>query len=511
MRKQTIRDEISFGQLVGSYRTLRANISQNALASFVGISEVALRKWEMDQSKPEAKNLQKLLEVFLELDIFTARKEEEEARALWKASRVNVVFDEVWTNALTNTRKLRPQKKGQIDAALTQPSEKVGPAEVDLDDQRAEPSDQTLLGKSSTQSETDQDTSMNEERRNLTQQGIALVRAGMLVPMIGHEAFIADVERALRSPSSGPGDKELKYLEQKIRYYWHGRWNAIIAPADLLSHLVAYVQEVKPLLGHSLLPSIRRRLCACLSEGMLLMGISFYGLGQFQTARMYYQTAVESAYEANNNILQASAWRYDSFSWIDSHETNRHKHAQDSMLKASHLASLESDLAVQCWVLAGLAEVHASCNEKATCLQALRGAMGLGQYGHGDRYYIHQFDPACLNGYQGICLQQFYRPSAPDTYPLLAEAKQALEVALAQPNIAPLQRAFYVTNMAHVRAREGEVESACDHAKQIIDIADTDIPLLQRLLAVRTHLEPYADVAAVKDLDRDIRELLPEK
>jgi len=72
-------DEITFGQLMGSYRTLRANLSQEALASLIGISKTCFRKWEIDRSKPSAQHLQKLLEVFLDLGVFTARREEEEA------------------------------------------------------------------------------------------------------------------------------------------------------------------------------------------------------------------------------------------------------------------------------------------------------------------------------------------------------------------------------------------------------------------------------------------------
>ena len=61
---------------------------------------------------------------------------------------------------------------------------------------------------------------MDKGRRNVTQQGIALVGTTLWTPAMGHQDFIADVQRVLRQPSSGPGDKELKYLEQKIRYYW---------------------------------------------------------------------------------------------------------------------------------------------------------------------------------------------------------------------------------------------------------------------------------------------------
>ena len=57
-------DEVSFGQLVGSYRTLRTNVSQKTLADWLGISGVAYHNWEIDESKPSAKNLQRLLRYF---------------------------------------------------------------------------------------------------------------------------------------------------------------------------------------------------------------------------------------------------------------------------------------------------------------------------------------------------------------------------------------------------------------------------------------------------------------
>src|SRR5579859_2636575 len=115
MHKQRTSDDVSFGQLVGSYRTLRTRLSQKALARLLGMSEAAFRNWETDQSRPEAKNLQKLLEVFLDLGIFTAGKEVKEARELWQASGVNVVFDEVWLNALANTRK--PKSETNLDTS----------------------------------------------------------------------------------------------------------------------------------------------------------------------------------------------------------------------------------------------------------------------------------------------------------------------------------------------------------------------------------------------------------
>ena len=190
--------------------------------------------------------------------------------------------------------------------------------------------------------------------------------------------------------------------------------------------------------------------------------------GQFQTARECFQTALEAAHEANNNILQAEAWCWDSYSWMRSNEPNRYQHALDSMLKACGFASLGSDLTVQSHTLAALAEVYGYLKDKNACIQALKDAVELGGYGQGDYYHIHQFDHADLHWYRGISLQQFDQPSDTDSHALLEEAEQAMQEVLSQLGAASLQRAFYVVDMAQLCARKGDVESACNHAKQII-------------------------------------------
>jgi hypothetical protein len=189
--------------------------------------------------------------------------------------------------------------------------------------------------------------------------------------------------------------------------------------ADLVAHVGTYVEEVTALLYHSLLPSIRTRLCACLSQGMLLIGANFYDAGQFQTARVCFQTALEAAHEADNPILKAETWCWDSYSWMRGNEPNRYQHALDSMLKACGFASLGSDLAVQSRTLAGSAEVYGYLKEKSACVEALKNATKLGGYERGDYYHVHQFDDSHLNGCRGFCLQQFDQSSDPETDSLL--------------------------------------------------------------------------------------------
>lgn len=498
-------NEITFGQLVGSYRTLRARISQDAFADLIGISKASFRKWEIDQSKPSAQNLQKLLEVLLDLGVFTASKEIEEARAFWRTSEVNVVFDEVWTNALVNTRhRSRPEKRAQVAAALPPDSESESATNsigASLQKEKASSFPDIHLEGTMIDDQDSEGEGMNKGRRKTT-YGIVLVGTTALT---APQAFIADVQRVLRQPSLGPSNQELEDLEQKIRDYWQARYNVTFAPVDQFLYAEIYVQEVKTLLNHSLLPSTRTRLCACLSQGMLLMGACFYDARQFQMARACYQIALEAAHEANNPILQAQAWYWDSYSWLFSNEPDRYQYALDSILKACHFASLASDLAVQGVTLAGSAEVYGYLKDKAACLEALKRVSTLGGYGRGDYYHIHQFDDTrSLNGYRGCCLQQFDQPSDPDSHALLEDARQAIKEGLSQLGTVSLQRTFYVADMAQLDARTGEVESACNHARQTIPFALTSAAVRHTLATVRTLLEPYADAGVVKDLDREI-------
>jgi DNA-binding SARP family transcriptional activator len=351
--------------------------------------------------------------------------------------------------------------------------------------------------------------SMDKERREMLQQGIGLAGTSLFIPVIGNQELIADIKRVLSY--SGPGEQELRYLEQKIRYYWLDYYGVTIAPTNLVRHVNEYVRDVMILLQHSLLPSTRTRLCACLSQGVLLIGVNSYALGQFQTARQYYQVALEAAHEADNNALKAETWCWDSYAWMRSDEPNHYQQALSSMLNACGFASLGSDLTVQGHTLAASAEVYGYLKEKAACIQVLKAVTKLGRYGRGDYHHIHQFDEADLHWYEGISLQQFDQPSDPDSHALLEEAEQALQKALSQLGAVSLQRAFYTVDMAQLQARKGEVEAACKAAREVVGVADTSASVRHKLVTVRTLLDPYADVQAVKDLDRDMGRLVSAK
>jgi DNA-binding XRE family transcriptional regulator len=64
----------------------RAGLTQGVLASYLGISEQAIQKWEAGQGYPSLACLQALIALYLERGVFTAGHEAAEAAALWEAA-----------------------------------------------------------------------------------------------------------------------------------------------------------------------------------------------------------------------------------------------------------------------------------------------------------------------------------------------------------------------------------------------------------------------------------------
>src|SRR5438445_9757068 len=83
----------------------RAGVTQRALAALLGLSEQAIRNWEAGRDSPSAARLQALIALYLERGVFTAGREEEEARALWallrrEAAQRTPPFDAAWFASL---------------------------------------------------------------------------------------------------------------------------------------------------------------------------------------------------------------------------------------------------------------------------------------------------------------------------------------------------------------------------------------------------------------------------
>src|SRR5215469_4295842 len=77
----------------------RVNLLQGQFASLVGVSSVALRKWESGASCPKAESLKRVIEILISKGAFTQGEEQAEAMHLWALANqkgLKVPFDEVW-------------------------------------------------------------------------------------------------------------------------------------------------------------------------------------------------------------------------------------------------------------------------------------------------------------------------------------------------------------------------------------------------------------------------------
>ena len=301
----------------------------------------------------------------------------------------------------------------------------------------------------------------------------------------------------------------LQSIDEHVIVLWNYRSKATL-PIDILYiQVVSYVDFIKGLLGHALLPTERLHLCDITSRIILLAGVLLYDMGLYPQARQVMQIALQAAGEANNPTLQAISWTWMSFAWT---YTNFISFALPCILEADALTTLSSDRRVKAWIAAVRAEIHARLGQREECLHALQQADQ--DYGNTveEIQYLFGFDATLLDGYRGVCLQHFYQKQDTNTHGYLQEARKALERALANSTSAR-RKLYYLGDFALVEARQGEVESACMYAAQSITNMGQvkSKSILRRLTDVRQLLQPYENTSCVKELDVQIPLLLASK
>ncbi len=314
---------------------------------------------------------------------------------------------------------------------------------------------------------------------------------------------------AILDKSSGRGEKEVSYLDQQTRLYWRAREDSVFPANILYIRVLGHINDITTILVRSLLPTTRQYLCEIVSRAVLLAGVLLYDLGQYEKARQHYLVASQAASEANNFVLESLVWGWMSFTYTYAKQYN------DALLcikRARHSIMQAPDIIVQAWLGAVEAEIQAHLQNRDACLQSLTYMeRGFGASPSQDISYLFEFNPVLLLGYKGVCLQQLYQKQQPETYHFLEEAKEALENALLSD--APRKRKlYYLTDLAGVYARQGEVERACFYTTQTIplmlQIGNGSKTIQQHLLQARALLQPYQQSAYVQTLDEQMAPLV---
>src|SRR5215467_15656755 len=91
--------DYAFGLLIQTLRTT-IGLTQAGLGERLGVSRRSVAEWEGGLSYPKAEHLKQLIELGVRASAFPADREEEEIRALWRASHQKVLLDEAWLHDL---------------------------------------------------------------------------------------------------------------------------------------------------------------------------------------------------------------------------------------------------------------------------------------------------------------------------------------------------------------------------------------------------------------------------
>jgi hypothetical protein len=351
---------------------------------------------------------------------------------------------------------------------------------------------------------------MDQLRRQILQQ--ALKGTGVVF-LASHDLTLGSeiaerLTKALAKPSH-IDEKTLLYLEKRIDQYWQDRNDVALPAWDLLLYVLEDLQRVTKLLEGSLRPTARTHLCSIAGAAAMLIGELYYDMRNYAQSRTFQELAITAAHEANNAALEAVAWGRNSFAWTYDGNPNE---ARNSIQQARRLAwSVNST--IRTWLAAVEAEIQSNLGDRKACLRALKEAAYIedGKHQRLDCYWIH-FDRSLFAGYQGISFLKLSHLGHEDLVP---NAQNALQDALGllDPSMKRRQPTLLI-DLAGTYVQQKNIEQACGCAIQAINIA-TQINskvLLQRLLTLRSDLEPWKETCYVQDLDKCTEPLLlPER
>ena len=116
--------DYAFGQMMLTLRT-SIGLTQAGLAERLSVSRRAVAEWEGGLSYPKAERLTQLIELGVQQKAFTAGRDEEEIRALWRAAHRKVLLDERWLHDLLASPRpipLFPQAETQAHPTDLEPA-----------------------------------------------------------------------------------------------------------------------------------------------------------------------------------------------------------------------------------------------------------------------------------------------------------------------------------------------------------------------------------------------------
>jgi transcriptional regulator with XRE-family HTH domain len=109
--------DYAFAQLMLTLRTT-IGLTQAGLGERLGVSRRTVAEWEGGLGYPKAERLKQLITLGMQQHAFTAGREEQDIRALWKAAHQKVLLDEAWlADLLAPPASVQPSPQAAPPAA----------------------------------------------------------------------------------------------------------------------------------------------------------------------------------------------------------------------------------------------------------------------------------------------------------------------------------------------------------------------------------------------------------
>lgn len=268
-----------------------------------------------------------------------------------------------------------------------------------------------------------------------------------------------------------------------------------VAPAVLLTPVVAHLDTVRDLLRQAPGRSIRRKLLANRARVATLAGrLAFFDLCDPMAARGYYNLAIEAAHEAGDHQQAAAALGHIAFIPAADHgfaASVDYLRGANQQLKRYPHGPLTS------WLAAVESELDTEAGRHSAALEAVdRARDELAKPGlYEDLPWFDYYDAARLAGFAGFANLRAGRT---------VEARMALAEALGQlPATAVKQRAVFLVDLASVHLNDGALDEACRAAGGAADQLHRAgyATGFGRLRKFRATVEPWRSSSHVRTLD----------
>jgi transcriptional regulator with XRE-family HTH domain/tetratricopeptide (TPR) repeat protein len=318
-----------------------------------------------------------------------------------------------------------------------------------------------------------------------------------------HELLPAELVDRFSSALQRPSTLDaitLNGLKTTTQSYGHLFARGSAPTPALLEATAGHFKLVVQFLQGSLLPSTRSALSAIASETAQLAASLSNHMHLYEQAQAYYNLALITAQEANNDALYAIA--LGRIGWLMS-ATNHSQEALVLLAEAQRIALQCDAFALMCWSAAGEAEIHADLAAQANaeqpddrnCVRSLETVnTWVERIQPTEETFGILFDASRRVTYHGSCYMRLKQPHL---------ARPALLSGLSGPKAVAIFTRGVLLDLATTSIQEQEIEQACSYMHQSLNLILQAHAMkhLHRLRVLREQLEPWAGLQVVKEVD----------